>query len=211
MIIRSANTRGITSNSWITSLRTFSNNSYWDPKYMNFGNLKVINEDTQQPGNRVPNHRHENLDILGYMIEGELEHEDSLGNLNSARPGQIQHMWCGKGIEHSEASVGAVPARYCQLWITPKDFYRNSVPYYKIIEKDVNTFGPILADLHQDLTIQAGWLRESRTLTVNKHSYIYVLDGSITGPDFTLNKGDGAEIYRDFPADFNCHLLVFEE
>ena len=177
---------------------------------MNWGNLRVINDDVQQPGNMVPNHEHKNYDILGYMVEGELEHKDSLGNIVRAQPGHVQHMWCGSSIWHTEASVGAVPARYLQLWITPKQELQNTEPYYEIIAKDPNIYGPILVDLHQDLTIHAGWLKGRTTLNTS-NAYLYVVEGSITGSNFTLNEGDGAELDADITADFNAHILLFQE
>ena len=210
MKIRSANTRGHLQAGWIESRRTFSNNSYWDPNYMNWGNLKVINDDVQQPGNQVPNHEHRNFDILGYMVEGELEHKDSLGNTARAVPGQIQHMWCGSSIWHTEASVGAIPARYLQIWITPKQELQNTEPYYEIIAKDPNVYGPITVDLQQDLQIQAGWLRGPNTINT-RNAYIYVVSGTVTGKDFRLTEGDGAELLSDLTADFDAHIILFEE
>jgi redox-sensitive bicupin YhaK (pirin superfamily) len=134
MKLRPANTRGKMKRSWIESLRTFSNNDYWNPKYMNWNCVKVINDDTQQPGGMVPNHEHKNYDILGYVVEGELEHTDNLGNVVRAQAGQIQHMWCGKSIWHTERCVGDTPARYLQIWITPnRDL--NTEPFYNIYNK----------------------------------------------------------------------------
>jgi len=211
MKIRPANTRGFLDVGWIKSRRTFSNNSYWDPKYINWGNLKVINDDVQQPGNMVPNHEHCNYDILGYLVEGELEHKDSLGNVQRACPGQIQHMWCGSSIWHTEASVGTVPARYLQLWITPKDSLKNTDPYYEIIEKDPNTYGPIAVNLQQDMNINAGMITGTRTLNIRNGAYIYIVSGTVRGNNFTLNEGDGAELYSDLTADFDAHIILFEE
>jgi len=210
MKIRKANTRGVTKNDWIESHRTFSNNSYFDPKYISWGNLKVINDDTQQLGNMVPNHEHKNLDILGYLVEGELEHWDSLNNVDRAQPGQIQHMWCGKSIWHTEASVGTVPARYLQIWITPKDKYRNTEPYYEIIEKGPE-FGPIDIELHQDITIKAGTLKGKKTIPVATKAYLYVVKGTIKGKDFELKEGDGAELDEDLVGLFDAHIVLIEE
>ena len=210
MKIRPASTRGFLNAGWIQSRRTFSNNSYWDPKYMNWGNLKVINDDVQEPGNCVPNHEHKNYDILGYIVSGELEHTDSLGNTQRATPGYIQHMWCGKSIWHTEAAVSTTPARYLQLWITPKPELQNTQPYYEIIAKDPQTYGPIPVDLQQDMTIHAGWIRGETTLNTSR-AYLYVVEGTVTGADFKLNEGDGAELDADFTADFNAHILLFQE
>lgn len=211
MKIRPANTRGFLDVGWIKSRRTFSNNSYWDPKYQNWGNLKVINDDVQQPGNMVPNHQHRNYDILGYLVEGELEHKDSLGNIVRARPGQIQRMWCGNSIWHTEASVGTVPARYLQLWITPKQELRDTEPFYEIIQKDPDVYGPILVDLKQDMRISAGRLNGQTTLNIESKAYIYVVEGTIVGDGFTLNEGDGAELTASITANFAAHIVLFEE
>ena len=158
----------------------------------------------------VPNHEHRNYDILGYLVEGELEHKDSLGNTQRARPGQIQHMWCGRSIWHTEAAVSTTPARYLQLWITPKPELRDTEPLYEIVQKDPNTYGPILVDLKQDMTIHAGWICGETTLNTTR-AYLYVVEGTITGAGFTLNEGDGAELDADLTADFNAHILLFQE
>ena len=210
MRIRPANTRGHLQAGWIESRRTFSNNSYWDPKYTNWGNLRVINDDVQQPGNRVPNHEHKNYDILGYLVEGELEHTDNLGNTTRAVPGQIQHMWCGSGIWHTEGCVSTTPARYLQLWITPKQEHINTPPYYEIIEKSTE-YGPILIDLKQDMQIHAGIITGTNTLDIKNQAYIYVISGTVTGNTFVLTEGDGAELNKNLIADFNAHILLFEE
>jgi redox-sensitive bicupin YhaK (pirin superfamily) len=174
---------------------------------MNWGNVRVINDDVQQLGNMVPNHEHRNYDILGYMVEGELEHIDSLGNTARAVPGQIQHMWCGSSIWHTEASVGTVPARYLQLWITPKGQYRDTEPYYEIIEKSPE-FGPIAVALKQDMTVSAGIL--TNTVIVGA-GYIYMVKGTCFVNGVKLNEGDGAEFTSaELKPVRGPHLLLFE-
>jgi redox-sensitive bicupin YhaK (pirin superfamily) len=210
MIIRRASTRGFVKNSWIESRRTFSNNQYFNPEYMKWGNLRVVNDDLQQPGNMVPNHEHKNFDILGYMVTGELDHWDSTGIQNRARAGQVQHMWCGSSIWHTEASVGSEPARYLQIWILPKDQYRDSEPYYEVIDRPEN-FSRLNIDLKQDMQIHCGWVRELKTLNIQNKAYLYVVEGSIKGNDFELNEGDGAELTGDLSADFDAHIILFEE
>lgn len=207
MKIRPASTRGILKAGWIESRRTFSNNSYWDPQYMSCGNLRVINDDVQQPGNMVPNHEHRNFDILGYLVEGELEHTDSLGNVNRAVPGQIQHMWCGKSIWHTEASVGQLPARYLQIWITPKPEYVDTDPYYEIVNK-TSEFGDLGIALKQDMRIRGGILSEPVTTAVG---YLYVVSGSCSINGVELTEGDGAELANETIIPLNlCHVLLFE-
>lgn len=211
MIIRPANSRGIFDSGWIRSSRTFSNNSYWDPRYMSYGNLKVINDDLQQPDNMVPLHQHLNYDILGYMISGTLEHTDSLGNRQIAVPGQVQHMWCGSGIWHTEACISAIPARYIQIWITPKEEYKDTTPCYELIEKDMTSYGLIPVSLKQDMKIHAGQLNGDKTINIVRTAYVYVVSGEINGTDFTLKEGDGAELDSDLIANFDAHILLFEE
>jgi hypothetical protein len=174
---------------------------------MNWGNLKVINDDRQQPGNIVSNHEHKNYDILGYLVEGELEHTDSLGNVNRAVPGQIQHMWCGSSIWHTEASVGTVPARYLQIWITPKQEHLNTAPYYEVTDKSPE-FGDLGIVLKQDMRIRGGILTEPVTATVG---YLYVVSGTCSVNGITLTEGDGAELDNEtvIPVDA-AHILLFE-
>jgi redox-sensitive bicupin YhaK (pirin superfamily) len=207
MNLRSADTRGVMRKSWITSLRTFSNNDYWNPRYMNWHCVKVINDDTQQPGGKVPRHEHRNYDIFGYVVEGELEHTDSLGNTVTARAGQIQHMWCGKGIHHTEACVGSTPARYLQLWFTPnRDI--DTAPYYELYEKGPE-FDEIKIPIKCDLTVSGGILSSPR---ITNNSYLYVVSGSCTVEGVTLSEGDGAEIdsVSEIVPTNNPHILLFE-
>ena len=208
MKIRYANTRGLYKTDWIESRRTFSNNMYWDPKYMNWGNIKVINDDILQPNKMVPKHEHKNYDILGYLVEGELEHWDTLGNIRRAKPGQIQHMWCGSSIWHTEKCVSETPARYLQIWITPTQ--KNTTPYYEIYEKGPG-FEQLNIDIKQKIKIFGGELQESRNILLNKEAYFYVVKGTAIGKDFSLSEGDGAELDPGlFSADFNGHFLLFE-
>lgn len=212
MLIRKADTLGYLDAGWITSRRTFSNNSYWDPKYKSWKSLRVINDDCQQPGNMVPKHRHDAFDILGYMVQGELEHWDSLGNLNRAVAGQIQHMHCGSGIHHTEASVGSVPARYLQIWVINSDFKQavTEEPYYELIDKGPE-FALLPITFSSGMKIYGGTLDGMHTLPTNS-AYIYVVSGNVIGDGFVLHENDGAEIAEDLVANFeNCHLLMFEQ
>jgi redox-sensitive bicupin YhaK (pirin superfamily) len=207
MKLRPASTRGVMKKSWIQSLRTFSNNDYWNPKYMNWNCVKVINDDTQQPGGMVPNHEHKNYDILGYVVSGTLEHTDSLGNVNQAHGGQIQHMWCGKSIWHTERCIGDTPARYLQLWITPKRNI-NSAPLYELIDKSPE-FSPIPVDFNQDITIKGGILSEEYTVS---NAYLYIVEGSCVVDGILLTQGDGAEIItsKTIRPTGSAHILTFE-
>ena len=174
---------------------------------MNWHCLKVINDDTQQPGGFVPNHEHKNYDILGYVVQGELEHTDSLGNITRAQAGQIQHMWCGRSIWHTEACLGDQPARYLQLWITPKQEL-NTDPVYEIINKGPE-FGIIPVDFKQDITVKGGILTEDYTVS---NAYLYIVEGNCQVDGVALKEGDGAELtaLTTIVPQGNCHILTFE-
>ena len=209
MKIRLARTRGIAKNEWIESRRTFSNNQYYNPEYMNWGNLKVINDDILQPGHMVPKHEHKNFDILGYLIEGKLEHWDTCGNLNTAEPGEIQHMWCGRSIWHTERCISTTPARYLQIWITPEQQYFNTEPFYEIAVKSLD-YGPIPIQFRQNISINAGNIAGNHTINTT-NAYLYIVSGTVRGDDFTLEEGDGAYLTEPITAEFAAHILLFEQ
>lgn len=207
MIIRSPNTRGHLKSDWIESRRTFSNNSYWDPKYMNFGPIQVINDDILQPGYMVPKHEHKNMEILGYMVDGQLEHWDSEGNLNIATVGQIQHMSCGESIWHTEKCISNTPARYLQIWISPTK--SNTYPFYEIITKSLD-FGPVLIG-NQETIINAGIIQQHYKVEVSGKAYLYVVSGNISNNDIQLSEGFGMELESEFfEANFESHIILIE-
>lgn len=200
---RPAVTRGLLDWPWITSRRTFSNNTYWDPKYMNFGSLKVINDDILQPSKMVPNHEHKYYDILGYIVEGELEHTDSLGNKTTAKPGDIQHMWCGSSIWHTEKCISEIPARYLQLWFTPEN--KPETPSYRILKKNIN-FDRLKIELNNNVEIYCGVLKGQNTFDIIGKAYMYIVSGNVNN----YQEGDGLEIYSNtFSADFDAHVILF--
>ena len=208
MILRPSNTRGIlTSQSWIQSRRTFSNNSYRDPKYKNFGSLCAINDDILWPGNTIPKHEHKNLDILGYMIEGELEHWDTLGNISRATPGQVQHMWCGKSIWHTEKCVSNIPARYLQIWITQDT--KDTEPFYEINNRETLEFSKLNIKMNTTMQIFAGILNNDYTAS---KSYLYIIKGSCQVGNQIMYEGDGAELNNETIVPINSpHLILFSE
>jgi redox-sensitive bicupin YhaK (pirin superfamily) len=209
MKIRLSNTRGYLKNDMIESRRTFSNNSYWNPRYMNWNNLiKVINDDILQPGRLIPKHEHKNIDVLGYLVEGQLEHWDSEGNLNIAGPGQIQRMWCGKSIWHTEKCVSETPARYLQIWILPNE--QDTEPFYELHNKGIE-FGPLGFPMKQNIKISGGVITGEKSLNITSPSYLYMVSGTVTGDGFTLNEGDGAELDPGvLSGNFNGHIILFE-
>lgn len=118
--IRRGQERGSADLAWLKSYHTFSFGQYYDPRHMHFGPLRVINEDFIQPGQGFGVHNHKNMEIITYVLEGALEHKDSLGNSSMIRPGAVQRMTAGTGIQHSEYNPSlSNPVHLLQIWIVP--------------------------------------------------------------------------------------------
>jgi quercetin 2,3-dioxygenase len=119
--IRRAEARGVTKLDWLDSRHTFSFADYYDLEYMGFRQLRVINEDRVQPGRGFPSHNHRDMEIITYVLEGALEHKDSLGNGSVIRPGEVQRMSAGRGIMHSEFNPSRSDSvHFLQIWIVPE-------------------------------------------------------------------------------------------
>lgn len=194
---RPANTRGNMKKSWIESRRTFSNNDYWNPNYMNFGDLEVINDDVLQPGAVVPNHEHNNMEIFGYVVDGPCTHVDNQGNRTVVPSGGIQRMSAGSSIWHTEGNNSTGPIRYLQLWIKPS--VENTRPEYMwkqfTLEDKLNKFCDITASIpiKQDARLLAGIFTEPFTykLDPKRRYYMYVVNGSIKVEHLRMKEGDG--------------------
>lgn len=118
--IRLGKDRGFTNAGWLESYHTFSFGNYYDPNHLNFASLRVINEDIIQPDQGFGTHGHQDMEIITYVLEGSLEHKDSLGNGSIIRPGDVQRMTAGTGIHHSEFNPSAAdPVHLLQIWIVP--------------------------------------------------------------------------------------------
>jgi len=173
---------------------------------MGCGSLIALNDDILYPGYTIPKHEHKDLDILGYMIDGELEHWDTCNNLSRAKPRQVQHMWCGSSIWHTEKCVSLNPARYLQIWLKPKQ--KNTTPaYYELINKSLD-FGLIDVVLKSDIKVSAGILNGSYS---SDQGYLYLISGGCLVNGIKIQEGDGAEITETTVIEAEgSHIIIFE-
>ncbi len=207
--IRPAEERGHTDWGWLDSRHTFSFGDYFDPAHAGFRALRVINDDRVGPGAGFGTHGHRDMEILSYVLEGALAHEDSSGGGGVIRPGEIQFMRAGSGVTHSEHNHSqAEPVHFLQIWIVPDQ--RGLVPAYgqKAFDRAAASRGFVLLasrdgredslqverDVDLWLTLlAAGESRELR-LRPGRHAWIHVARGEVSVNGTVLKAGDGAAV-----------------
>jgi redox-sensitive bicupin YhaK (pirin superfamily) len=201
-----ANERGRTDLGWLQSFHTFSFGEYYDPAQMGFRTLRVINDDRVAPGMGFGTHPHRDMEIFSYVLEGSLEHKDSMGNGRSLKPGMIQLMSAGKGVFHSEFNPSRRDAlHFLQIWITPRErgltpgyteWYPKTedagLPKVLVISPDGRDES---ATIHQDVDIYRIRLNSGQSVTHNVDSghgaWLQIADGKLTLNDIALVSGDG--------------------
>jgi quercetin 2,3-dioxygenase len=207
--IRRSDERGFADHGWLKSYHTFSFADYFDPKHVEFGPLRVINEDRVQPGAGFGTHAHRDMEILSYVLAGSLAHKDSMGNGSTIRPGDVQRMSAGRGVQHSEFNgSSSEPVHFLQIWITPD--VRGIEPGYE--ERHFSAqerrgrlrliASPDRADdsvlIHQDAQVYAGLFEagESATLTIapGRRLYVHVARGHINANGAALSSGDALKL-----------------
>ncbi len=212
LTLRRSHDRGSVNIGWLDSRHTFSFGSYQDPSYMGFGSLRVINEDQVMPGQGFQPHGHQDMEILSYVLDGELEHKDSIGNGSVIRPGDVQRMSAGTGIRHSEFNSSAQNAvHFLQIWILPgtlgidpgyeqKNFTIDEKRgKLKLVGSSNGREGSVI--IHQDIDVYASIVGAGdsleHSLETDRRAWVQVARGSVNVNGEVLEAGDGAAIVQE--------------
>lgn len=204
MLLRKANERGLSEMDWLKSYHTFSFANYYDPRFMGFGSLRVINEDSVQPGMGFGSHSHQNMEIISYVVAGALEHKDSMGTGSIIRPGEIQKMSAGTGVSHSEFNSSQKdPVHFLQIWILPEK--NGLTPSYEQVKIIRNLHDKLILigssqkqenviTIAQNVQLYVGYLSKEDTINYpfkGKQCWIQVVRGKIAVNEQALDAGDG--------------------
>jgi quercetin 2,3-dioxygenase len=227
--IRRSNERGFADHGWLKSFHTFSFADYFDPKHVEFGPLRVINEDRVQAGAGFGTHSHRDMEIISYVLQGELAHKDSMGNGSIIRPGDVQRMSAGSGVRHSEFNPSPSEAvHFLQIWIQPAE--RNIKPSYeekrfapeekrgrlRLIVSPDRADGSLL--IHQDARVYAGLFtgdeRADLEVARGRRIYLHVARGALRANGAELEAGDALRISDDgklsLSGAHDAEVLVFD-
>jgi len=207
--VRRSHERGFADHGWLRSFHTFPFADYFDPEHVSFGPLRVINEDRVQPGAGFGTHPHRDMEIVSYVLSGELAHQDSLGNGSTIRPGDVQRMSAGTGVRHSEFNPSrSEPVHFLQIWILPSE--RGLAPSYEqrhfgaedkrgrlrlIASPDGATAS---VRLHQDARLYAGLFEGAERATLElargRLAYVHVARGAVSANGTPLDAGDALQL-----------------
>ncbi|HZQ74592.1 MAG TPA: pirin family protein [Burkholderiales bacterium] len=227
--LRRSADRGLADHGWLRSRHTFSFAGYHDPREMGWGALRVINEDRVQAGTGFGTHGHRDMEILSYVLEGELEHKDSMGNGSIIRPGDVQRMSAGRGVQHSEYNPSPKsPVHFLQIWILPN--VQGIAPGYeqkffgpqakrgrlRLIASEDGAEGSVR--IHQDARVYAGLFDGSEnaqlTLQPDRLAYVHVARGEVSVNGTALAAGDGLKVSETSRLDISggkaAELLLFD-
>lgn len=209
IVLRHNNERGHFNHGWLDTYHSFSFADYYDPDHMGFASLRVINDDRVAPGRGFPPHSHRDMEIITYILQGALEHKDSLGNGSVIRPGDVQRMSAGTGVTHSEYNPSKTePVHLLQIWIVPDKTgvapgYEQK--HYTGQERQSRLCLIASADgrdnsvaIHQNASVYAALLGANDTLThplaPGRQAYLHVARGALNVNGHLLGAGDGAKL-----------------
>jgi len=209
--VRKSDERGHFDHGWLNTYHTFSFADYHDQEFMGFRSLRVINEDRVAPDQGFGKHAHRDMEIISYVLEGELGHSDSMGTGSVIRPGEVQRMTAGSGVTHSEKNASSEPVHFLQIWILPER--RGITPGY-----EQKAFPPSERDgklrlvashdgrdgsltIHQDVDLYTTTLRDQASVTFDfrggRYGWLQVTRGAVTVNGVSLDAGDGAAIEQE--------------
>ena len=226
--IRKATDRGHFDHGWLNTYHTFSFADYYDPAFMGFRTLRVINEDRVRGGNGFGTHGHRDMEIISYVLEGALEHRDSMGTGSVIRPGDVQRMSAGTGVMHSEKNASQDElVHFYQIWILPekggikpgyeqKRFEDNERSgKLRLVASHDGRDGSL--SIHQDVALYTALLRDGSpidyTLAPNRHAWLQVARGDVTLNGQKLSESDGVAISNESKltiAGTNAEVLLFD-
>ena len=227
--IRHGEDRGRVVLDWLDSRHSFSFGHYYDPKHMGFRALRVINDDRVSPGGGFATHPHRDMEIITYVLDGTLEHADSLGNGSVIRAGEVQRMTAGTGVTHSEFNHSQVaPVHLLQIWILPAE--KGLAPSYeqRAFTPEEKRGGLTLVaardgrdgalTVHQDAEIYAALLDAGKSvshrLAAGRHAWLHLAHGAVVLNGHALTEGDGAAVSDEevlaISAETDAELLLFD-
>jgi len=227
--LRKNTDRGHANHGWLDSWHTFSFAGYHDPQHMGFSDLRVINDDRVQPAQGFGTHAHRDMEIITYVLDGALQHKDSMGNGSVIRPGDVQRMSAGRGVTHSEFNASqSEPVHLLQIWIEPdvtgiepgyeeKHFTDDEKRgQLRLIASPRGHGGSVT--IHQDARLYAALLdgtdTVTHTLATGRKAWVHVARGTVTVNGQALANGDGAHISNDSSIAFtnasNAEVLLFD-
>ncbi|RQO81518.1 pirin family protein [Acidovorax sp. FJL06] len=229
LTVRKSQDRGHADHGWLHSFHSFSFAGYYDPAHMGFGNLRVINEDRIAPGTGFGTHGHRDMEIISYVLSGELAHKDSMGNIKGIPPGDVQRMSAGTGVQHSEFNhAEGQTTHFLQIWIEPN--VRGIPPSYeqktfaeaekrgalRLVASPDGARGSV--KIHADAALYAGLLdgEESVTLVLNtaRKTYVHLVRGTLNANGQALSGGDALllenETTLSLTEGHDAEVLVFD-
>ncbi|WP_017305888.1 pirin family protein [Spirulina subsalsa] len=227
--LRKSHERGHANHGWLDSYHTFSFSSYYDPNHLNFRSLRVINEDWINPSSGFGTHGHKDMEIITYVLEGSLEHKDSIGNGSIIQPGEVQRMSAGTGIYHSEYNPStSEKVHLLQIWILPEQqdlepsYEQKSFPiaqtpnHLHLVAARGGKDGAVT--VHQDMSLYAGIIpageQVSYELNPQRYAWLQVAKGAVELNGVVLNTSDAAAVSEetrlDIKATQEAEILLFD-
>ena len=229
MTLRPSAERGYADHGWLKSFHSFSFAGYYDPEHMGFGNLRVINEDRIAPGTGFGTHGHKDMEIISYVLSGELAHKDNMGNVKGIPPGDVQRMSAGTGVQHSEFNhAPGQPTHFFQIWIQPNvtgippSYEQKTFPQQekrgqlRLVASSDGAEGSVT--VHADARLYAGLLDGAETATLaldpRRKTYVHLVRGELEVNGQRLSKGDAAlmeaQTNLQLRAGRDAEVLVFD-